>query len=444
MKNIRHIVLTAAIFLMPALCTKAVAFSLVDIDSTLTDVFNILIDDNEGTTSFRSLLIPTGGRAESLGTAYTGLSDDISFFDYNPSASSVLTETEISLFHNQWIADSALESAAATTRFGNFGMGASIKCFYVPFTEKDIFGEQVAASYYSETTAAVNLSYNFLAGYTFKGIALGVNFKSSFRSIPDYTDDNTGAIISGSGLEQSAIAFMGDVGVLLRFNFAKFYSSREPNFRVGLAFTNVGAALTGFGSGLVFDDPLPTRISIGASYKFIKPVTITAEFRQPLNLFDISSSEKWSAGAGVDVQITDFFAVIGGFLLQGANPRISLGSEFTIKGIKMNVNYTFDLTSSANPINHISLSAKMLLGDRGRADIQKQVDELYRQGLIYYAQSGMEKDKSKSSEYMDKAVEVWEEALALDKGFDPARTGIEVIQKEKANLKKVQQEQMLE
>src|SRR5574344_730564 len=328
MKNIRHIVLTAAIFLMPALCTKAVAFSLVDINSTLTDVFNILIADNEGTTSFRSLLIPTGGRAESLGTAYTGLADDISFFDYNPSASSVLTETEISLFHNKWIADSALESAAATTRFGNFGMGASIKCFYVPFTEKDIFGEQVAASYYSETTAAVTLSYNFLAGYTFKGIALGVNLKSSFRSIPDYTDDNTGAIISASGLEQSAIAFMGDVGVLLRFNFAKFYSSREPNFRVGLAFTNVGAALTGFGSGLVFDDPLPTRISIGASYKFIKPVTITAEFRQPLNLFDISSSEKWSAGAGVDVQITDFFAVIGGFLLQGANPRISLGSEF--------------------------------------------------------------------------------------------------------------------
>src|SRR5574344_2057710 len=431
MKNSKFLLTVLLVLILLPNYRRAMALSLIDVDGTLSDVFSTLVDENEGSTSFRSLLIPTGGRAESLGTAYTGLSDDISFFDYNPSASSVLTETEISLFHNQWIADSALESAAATTRFGNFGMGASIKCFYVPFTEKDIFGEQVAASYYSETTAAVNLSYNFLAGYTFKGIALGVNLKSSFRSIPDYTDDNTGAIISGSGMSQSAIAIMGDVGVLLRFNFAKFYSSREPNLRVGLSFTNAGAALTGFGSGLTLDDPLPTRASVGVSYKFIKPVTITAEFRQPIDLLDISSSGLWSAGAGADIQITDFFAVMGGFLIQGANPRISLGSEFTIKGIKMNVNYTVDLTSSANPDNQISVSAKMLLGDRGRADIQKQVDDLYREGLMYYAQSGLEKDESKASAYMDKAIEVWQEALALDKGFDPARTGIDVINKEK-------------
>jgi len=161
-------------------------------------------------------------------------------------------------------------------------------------------------------------------------------------------------------------------------------------------------------------------------------------------LFDISSSERWSTGAGAEVQLTDFFAVMGGFLLQGANPRMSLGSEFTIKGVKMNVNYTFDLSSSANPVNHISLSAKMMLGDRGRALIQQRVDELYRQGLIYYAQSGIEKDESQANAYMDKAISVWNEALSLDKGFDPAKTGIAIVQKEKANLRKVQEEQTLE
>ena len=444
MKNNRRFSTLVLLLLLLPFYSRVMALSLVDVDSTLTDVFSTLVDDNEGSTSFRSLLIPIGGRAESLGTAYTGLSDDISFFDYNASASSVLTQTEISLFHNQWISDSAIESAAATTRFGNLGLGASIKCFYVPFSEYNIFGEKVAANYYSETTAALNISYNFLAGYTFKGIAIGANLKSSFRSVPDYTDDDTNAIISGSGLSQSAIGFMGDFGMLLRFNFAKFYSSREPNLRVGLSLTNAGVAFTGFGEGLTLDDPLPTRASIGVSYKFIKPVTITAEFRQPIDLLDIGSSGLWSAGAGTQVQITDFFAVIGGFLLQGGNPRISLGSEFTVKGVKMNVNYTFDLTSSANPVNHISLSAKMLLGDRGRAQKQKQVDDLYRQGLIYYAQSGVEKDQNVASEYMDKAVEVWQEALALDAGFDPARTGISVIQREKANLRKVQEEQTLE
>lgn len=444
MKNGKFLLTVILLLLALPNFRRAEALSLIDVDGTLSDVFSTLVDDNEGSTSFRSLLIPTGGRAESLGTAYTGLSDDISFFDYNASASSVLTETEISLFHNQWISDSAIESAAATTRFGHFGMGVAIKCFYVPFSETNIFGDKVASNYYSETTGILNFSYNFLAGYTFKGIAIGMNLKTSFRSVPDYTDDSTDAIISGSGLSQSAVAFMGDIGVLMRFNFAKFYSSREPNLRVGLSLTNAGAAITGLGESITLDDPLPTRASFGLSYKFIKPVTFTAEFRQPLNLLDIGSSEQWSAGGGAQVQITDFFAVMGGFLMQGANPRISLGSEFTVKGVKMNVNYTFDLTSSANPVNHISLSAKMLLGDRGRAVIQQKVDELYREGLIYYAQSGMEKEEAEATKYMDMAVQVWQAALTLDNGFDPARTGISVIEREKANLSKVQQEQTLE
>jgi len=436
--------LTVLFILLLPVYSRLGALSLIDVDDTLANVFSLFADANEGSTSFHSLLIPTGGRAESLGTAYTGLSDDISFFEYNASASSILQQTELSLFHNQWISDSALESVAYTTRFGNFGFGAALKCFYVPFSEYNIFGEKVGANYYSETTGIFNVSYNFLAGYTFKGIAAGMNLKTSYRSIPDYSDDNTNALITGSGLSQSAVAFMGDIGILMRFNFAKFYSSREPNIRVGLSLTNAGAALTGLDGNATLDDPLPTRLSLGLSYKFIKPVTITAEFRQPLNLFDISSSERWSTGAGAEVQLTDFFAVMGGFLLQGANPRMSLGSEFTIKGVKMNVNYTFDLSSSANPVNHISLSAKMMLGDRGRALIQQRVDELYRQGLIYYAQSGIEKDESQANAYMDKAISVWNEALSLDKGFDPAKTGIAIVQKEKANLRKVQEEQTLE
>src|SRR5574344_433889 len=380
MKNSKFLLTVLLVLILLPNYRRAMALSLIDVDGTLSDVFSTLVDENEGSTSFRSLLIPTGGRAESLGTAYTGLSDDISFFDYNPSASSVLTETELSLFHNQWISDSAMESIAATTRFGHFGMGAALKCFYVPFSETNIFGEKVASNYYSETTGILNFSYNFLAGYTFKGVAFGMNLKSSYRSVPDYTNDDTDAIIPGSGLAQSAVAFMGDAGILFRFNFAKFYSSREPNLRLGISLTNAGAAFTGLGKGLTLDDPLPTRASVGLSYKFIKPVTVTAEFRQPLNLLAIGSSEQWSAGGGAQIQITDFFAVMGGFLMQGANPRISLGSEFTVKGVKMNVNYTFDLTSSANPVNHISLSAKMLLGDRGRAVIQQKVDELYRAG----------------------------------------------------------------
>ncbi|MBQ2118540.1 MAG: DUF4956 domain-containing protein, partial [Clostridia bacterium] len=46
--------------------------------------------------------------------------------------------------NNSWIADSNMETIAATTRFGNFGVGSKISCFYLPFTEYNSFGERVA------------------------------------------------------------------------------------------------------------------------------------------------------------------------------------------------------------------------------------------------------------------------------------------------------------
>ena len=41
------------------------ALELTDIQDSLSDGFGFNLGNNEGTTSFRSLLIPMGGRAES-------------------------------------------------------------------------------------------------------------------------------------------------------------------------------------------------------------------------------------------------------------------------------------------------------------------------------------------------------------------------------------------
>ena len=136
--------------------------SALDLSSSVTDFFYDYVDPNEGTTSFRSLLIPFGGKAESLGNAFTGLSDDISFLSFNPAGSSIQKETQFAVLHNAWISDSNYETIAYTTRFNNFGFGVQASCFYVPFTEYNIFGDRTAGSYYTETTGCINLSYNFL------------------------------------------------------------------------------------------------------------------------------------------------------------------------------------------------------------------------------------------------------------------------------------------
>ncbi len=386
-----------------------------DVYSEVSEAFSPFIDPNEGLTSFRTLLIPSGGRAESMGNAFTGLADDISYLEYNPAASSVLDKTQAGLFHNAWIADTSLETLSFTTRYTNLGIGASIKCLYLAFSEYNYFGETVSAGYYSETIAAFNVSYNFFAGYDFKGLAAGATFKTAYRGMPDYADNENNEVISGSGLLQSGLAFMGDFGLQTRFNLFKFYSSREANVQAGLSAMNFGAGFTSLGGekGTVLDDPLPSKISAGFSYKPVRPVIIVLEFSQPLNLQNPALSGRFSAGTGVSVQATDFFAVHGGFFISGGNPRFSLGSEFLIKNYLLNITYTVDFTSSLHPLNRISLSVKVDLGDKGREEIRQRVDELYAQGLQYYYQGELHE-----------AIKVWNDALTLDPGFDPAKRGI--------------------
>ncbi|MBP3708996.1 MAG: UPF0164 family protein [Treponema sp.] len=428
------LLILATSFFLTAIASPAHTLDFTDVHVNLSDAFSVLEGKNEGTTAFRSLMIPWGGKAESLGTAYTGLADDVSCLEYNPGASAVLAKTEAAIFHNSWIADSAMESIAATGRIGNLGLGGAMRCFYIPFSEYNSFGERVAKSYYTETTVLFNIAYNFFAGYYFKGIAVGLNAKAAWRGVPDYTDNNTDAIIKGSGLSQSGLAIAGDAGIMLRFNVGKFFSSRESNFRVGLNILNAGAAITGFGKRVQLDDPLPTSATLGISYRMIKPLMLTLEFRQPFNLLNFSEYHMWSAGIGTQVLVTNFFSVLGGFSLKGANPRISLGMEFTIlKNIQMHVNYTLDLTSSANPVNRISASAKLLLGDGGRAEKQKRIDELYNRGLAYFVQYDFEA-----------AIACWNEVLTLDKRFDPAIEGIKSATMELELFQRIRDAQILE
>lgn len=395
------------------------AQSYTDIGTSLSNIFYNFSDDNEGTTTFRSLLIPFGGRTESLGTAYTGLCDDISYLRYNPAGASLQKQTQFSLFHNTWIADSKLDTIAFTTRSKNMrhlGLGGYISCFYVPFTEYNLFGDRTAEGYYSETIAALNISYNFLAGYDFKGFALGTTLKAGYRSIPDFSDNDTNQVMKNSGLNQSSFAFMGDIGLLMQFNFLKYYYSRDPNIRIGLSAQNIGVALTGYDKPQI-DDALPTLLSAGISIKLIKPITLTADYTQPINLFSPGSLDVGYFNSGIDFQFSQFLSLLGGFSLKGGNPRFSAGFEFEVAKIRLNFNYTLDFTTSFAPLNRISLSAKINLGDKGRSIVDAQVDEYYQLGLKYYADANYED-----------AIAVWEEALKLNKRFDPAIQGIQSAQ----------------
>ncbi len=384
-----------------------------DFYDSFIGAFDGFVDPNAGSTVFRSLTVPLGGRSEAMGSAYTAMSDDLASINYNPAVSSILPTTQVALYHNFWVADSAIDTIAFSQRNNNFGYGAFVKSFYVPFTEYSLSGERVSRGYYSETITALNLSYNLFSGYHFKGLAFGVNLKMGYRGVPNFSDNTTNQIIENSGLSQSAVAVIADAGILMRFDFGKFYDSRDPNFNIGISAINFGSAWTNLSGHPVLDDALPASANLGITYRMIPPVMISFDAQQPINIYDIGKSEAFSFGFGIEGIVTDFVSIQGGFQLKGGNPKISLGSEVDWKELTLNISYSLDLTTSLSPVNRISLSAKLDFGDRGRAEILERVDELYIQGLSLYVEG-----------QFTQAIAVWEEARALFPGFDPVLDGL--------------------
>ena len=362
--------------------------------------FNIFADQN--VTNFPSLNIPAGGRCESLGTAMTAMCDDPSFMDYTPAVSSILKETQAAVFHNSQISGGSMETITGTTRFNNFGTGFQLKTFFSPLSRYNLSGTKNSSSYYSETSLAINTSYNFFSGYDFKGLAAGISLRSTWRNMPDYTDS-------------SALAFTADFGLLMRFNFFKEFTSDMPNLSVGLAANNIGFFLTGFKSGLKTETSLPSKISAGLSYRPIKKLLVNLEFRQPVNLKNILLSESFAVAAGLEFSFTDFFDVEGGILFQDGKTKLSTGTQFSFRKIQMSLSYACTLDSTTQE-HSVSLAAKINLGDKGRAQNDEQVKKLYAEGIELYAKG--------EKENMLKAIEKWEEAKKLSAStgikFDPA------------------------
>ncbi|MCL2265334.1 MAG: UPF0164 family protein [Treponema sp.] len=375
------------------------------------------IDNNAGLTAFPVLNIPMGGRSEGMAGAFSAVSDDISFLEFNPAGSSTLERTELAFFHNNWIADTKIEAAAYTMRFGDLGIAGGFKWLYLPFTEYNIYGDRVSGGYYSEGTAVLNASYNFLSGYYFSGLSVGVNLKGAFRIVPDYTD-NFDNVISGSGMSQSAFMVMADIGLLTRFNFLKSYVSRDKNASAAFVIRNLGPPSKG--------EPLPAAINAAVSYKPIRPLTIALDFTLPVNFVNLSLSEKPYAALGLSVNVTGFLSMRAGFLYKAGSSRINIGSAILLKHAAIDINYTLDMLSQMQPLNRISVGVRLDMGDGGRKEILNKADEFYYLGMEAF-----------SSENFADARLCWEEALRLNPGFDPAKEAIAMLDEREGLIRRI-------
>jgi tetratricopeptide (TPR) repeat protein len=420
---------------MSLLMVCASAAAAIDFDAddygSMTDYLKDLygIDDNAGLTAFPVLNIPLGGRAEGMAGSFAAVADDISFLEWNPAGSSMLARSELAFFHNNWIADTKIEGAAFASRLGDLGFAAGGKWLYTPFTEYTMYGDRVSKGYYSEAVATLNGSFNFLSGYYFSGVSLGVNLKGAFRFVPDFSDsddrDNkTGSLVSGSGREQSAAMAMADIGLLTRINFLKFYNSRERNLSFALVLRNLGPPTGG--------DPLPAVAVAGLAWKPLRPVLLSFDWSFPVNTGDFGLSEQPYWAAGLSARITGFLSMRGGLLARQGNARITLGSEVNLEKFSLDLNYTLDLLTQLTPLNRVSLGVRFNLGDQGRADREAEAEALYLEGLRAYAQGEPEE-----------AQRQWEEALKVDPRFEPASEGLSLLARSRALMERIDDMQSL-
>lgn len=417
------------VLVMLAYGIRATAFALDMGEDTYGSISDYLlnvygIDDNQGLTALPVLDVPMGGRAEGMAGAFSAVADDASFLEWNPAGSSMMARTELAFFHNNWIADTKVEGAVFTTRFGDLGLAAGGKWLYLPFTEYNEFGDRASKGYYSEAVAVFNASYNLFSGYYFSGVSVGANLKTALRSVPDYSDD-AGNVIGGSGADQSAFAPMMDLGLLTRFNLVKLYHARERNASFALVVRNLGAPTMG--------EPLPTTAVAGLSYRPIRPVLFAFDFSVPVNLQDPDLSEKpyWAAGGSVD--ITKFLSMRAGLLSKIGNLRITIGSALQLDSIALDVNYTMDLLTQLQPLNRVSVAARFDFGDRGRKERAALVESHYLRGLEAYAGGDNEE-----------ALREWEAALKLDPRFDPAREGRAAVLRSKMLEERIDEIQRIE
>jgi hypothetical protein len=387
-----------------------------EFEDTYSDLISMAgLDPNSGQNSFLTLLIPSGGKYQAMGTAYTAVVRDTGYLDANPATSAHLENTELTFFHNDWIDDSNLESVAYTQRMGDLGWGVAAKFLWLPFDATNTWGETTASGAYTESIITLNGSLNMLNDYYYSGFSIGFNLKTAYRGISEEL-----------AADQSAVALMGDFGVLTRFNLLKNFASRTKNFAIGVSVKNLGVEF------IENPDPLPSQATAGFSYAPLKPLLLAFDTTVPFNL-NGEAAEAISMAVGMDLSLTSFLSLQSGMLLKTGKPRITAGTKLELEKFALGVNYTLDLATQFKPVDRIVLSLSLNLGDFGRTTIRDKVQELYLNGLAAYSQG----------EY-SRALSFWEECLTLDKEFTPAQEMIDTTKRSIELEKTMKEKQTVE
>lgn len=309
-----------------------------------------------GTTAAPFLTIGQGARSIAMGSAFVGVSNDVSSIYWNPAGLTKAEGVQIMFDHTQWIADVKYNFLAASYNLGDLGTVG------VSFLSSNI-GEMKVTTVeqpngtgetFSATDMAISLAYAIQLTDRF---SIGFNPKFIYQGI----------------WKMSATAFALDLGVQ--------YITPFDDAILAMSISNFGTKMQLLGnSNLVLYDPdpfgtgnngkipayletnswsLPLNFRVGISYQPIKiqehSLLVAVDAAHP-------SDDYESVNFGAEYAYNDFVFIRGGYkalFLQDSEEKFTVGfglKQQLLNNVSLRIDYAYQNFGRFSDIQKFTLS----------------------------------------------------------------------------------------
>ena len=269
------------------------------------------------------LKVNPSARSAALGGAYATMSSADSLF-FNPAGLAPVARTEFSAMHAQWLQDTSYDALAfaAPTKVGTFGLGAA---------------RLAAGSFEGRTT-----DRKAAGGFAAQDSLFAVSFAKGV--MPRTGLGGSLKLIRSEIGPYSAQTVAVDIGVRREL-------SQRP-VTLGLSIQNVGKGL----KFLDQEDPLPTAVAAGASWRWAGVLGLAGELRHEVR------DNRLTASIGTEYSLLGSLALRAGYasnaVKQAGSPLSGLGAGLGASWKSWSVNYSFTPFGDLGDVQRLGLSAR--------------------------------------------------------------------------------------
>lgn len=253
------------------------------------------VHSSAGTTGANFLKIGVGSRAVGMGSAYTGIADDVSAMYWNPAGLSKIKQRQITGMYNSWLED-------VTHQYLGYAG---------PLRKKSVFGIGITYLNVGDITKTDVSGNANLGTFNSRDIALGLSYARIVTT--RISIGLTAKYISQELEEESASGYACDIGTLIKI---------RNNLDMGIVVQNMGSSMKFVSES----DELPLNVKAGFGYKPVSSVLVGLDVSVP-------NDDDTYISTGVEYN----------FMFQNISiaPRVGYNSQADLGGAHAGIGFNF-------------------------------------------------------------------------------------------------------